>query len=56
MKITSVATAIFFIMLLSAGLVSVARWFHPATFNITTLWALLIVAFVSAGIIVLSHD
>lgn len=56
MKIFTVAQFIFFVTMVSAGIISLARWFHPATFTITTLWLLLTVAFVSAGSIILSHD
>lgn len=56
MKITSLAHAVFFVTLTSAGLTSIARWLHPATFDITTLWILLTVAFISAAIIILPYD
>ncbi len=56
MKTVPLARFIFFVTLISAGLVSAARWFHPATLSLSVVWLLLIIAFVSAAIIILSHD
>lgn len=56
MKLRAIAQFVFFVTVLSAGILSLARWFHPATFAIGSLWLLFIAAFASATIIIFSHD
>lgn len=56
MKTMKAARFIFFVTLLAAGFVELARWLHPATFPLYIHWWLLIVAFASAAVIILSHD